>query len=76
MNITPERVGNLVFAISQVRYFEKDYKDWPSYETLKIIEAYQRKIDEVLKEMGVEEHISRQQLQETLKLVYGNQIVL
>jgi hypothetical protein len=66
MNITPEHVGNLVFAISQVRYFEKDYKDWPSYETLKIIEAYQRKIDEELKEMGVEEHINRQSLIENV----------
>jgi hypothetical protein len=76
MNITPEHVGNLIFAISQTRYFEKDYKDWPSYDSLKIIEAYQRKIDEELKKMGVQEHISRQQLQEILKLVYGNQIVL
>lgn len=66
MTITPERVGNLIFAISQIRYFEKDYKDWPSYDTLKIIEAYQRKIDEELKEMGVEEHINRQSLIENV----------
>lgn len=68
MNITPEHIGNLIFAISQTRFFEKEYKDWPTYDTLKIIEAYQRKIYEVLKEMGVEEHISRQQLQEAIKL--------
>lgn len=70
MNITPEHIGNLIFAISQTRFFEKEYKDWPSYDTLKIIESYQRKIDEELKEMGVEEHISRQSLIENVKSVF------
>jgi hypothetical protein len=69
MNITPEHIGNLIFAISQMRFFEKEYKDWPTYDTLKIIEAYKRKIDDELREMGVEGHISRQTLIDNVKSV-------
>jgi hypothetical protein len=71
MTITPEHIANLIFAVSQVRFFEKEYKDWPTFANLEIIDRYKKKIDEILKDMGVEEFIERKQLIETIKLEYN-----
>ena len=72
MTITPKQVANLIFATSQLRYFEKELAADPrGFELLDIATKWQFKVDEVLIEMGVEEFISRKQLLETIKLEYN-----
>ncbi len=71
MTITPEHIANLIFAVSQVRFFEKEYKDWPTFANLEIIQKYQKKIDEILNGMGMDQFIERTKLIETIKLEYN-----
>lgn len=74
MTITPEHIANLIFAVSQVRFFEKEYKDWPTFANLEITERYKNKMDEILKGMEMDEFIPRKQLIETITLKYGKEI--
>ncbi len=77
MTITPEQVANLIFATSQLRYFEKELMtDKNNFELNDIVVKWQYMVDKVLIEMGVEEFISRKNLLETIKLEYDNKAVL
>jgi hypothetical protein len=72
MRITPEQVANLIFSVSQLRYFEKELMtDKNNFELNDIVVKWQYMIDKVLIEMGVEEYISRKQLLETIQLEYN-----
>ncbi len=72
MTITPKQVANLIFATSQLRYFEKELMtDKHNFELNDIAIKWQFMVDKVLSEMGVEEFISRKALLETIKLEYN-----
>ena len=71
MRITPEQVANLIFSVSQLRYFERELVMQPNDELQDITIRWQFKVDSVLIEMGVEEYISRKQLLETIQLEYN-----
>jgi hypothetical protein len=72
MRVTPEQVANLIFAVSQLRYFEKELMtDKNNLELNDITLKWQFMVDKVLIEMGVEEFISRKSLLETIKLEYN-----
>jgi hypothetical protein len=71
MSITPEHIANLIFAISQLRWFEKEYAIDPTLEVKDIVIKWQYMLDKVLSEMGVEEFIDRKQLIETITLEYN-----
>ena len=73
MRITPEHVANLIFAVSQLRYFERELVMQPNDELQDITIRWQFKVDQVLIEMGVEEFISRKSLIETIKLEYESE---
>jgi hypothetical protein len=69
MTVTPEQVANLIFSVSQLRYFEKEsMTDKNNLELSDITLKWQFMVDKVLIEMGVEEFISRKQLLEVIKL--------
>jgi hypothetical protein len=56
MTVTPEQVANLIFATSQLRYFEKELMtDKNNLELNDITLKWQFMVDKVLIEMGVEE---------------------
>ncbi len=76
MRITTEHVANLIFATSQLRFFEKELVMQPNDELQDITIRWQYKVDKVLIEMGVEEFITRKNLLETIKLEYDNKAVL
>lgn len=72
MRVTPEQVANLIFATSQLRYFEKELMtDKNNLELNDITLKWQFMVDKVLIEMGVEEFIGRKQLLEVIKLEYN-----
>ncbi len=72
MTITPKQVANLIFSVSQLRYFEKELMtDKHNHELIDITVRWQFKVDEVLSEMGVDGFISRQELIEKLTLEYA-----
>lgn len=76
MRVTPEQVANLIFATSQLRYFEKELMtDKNNLELNDITLKWQFMVDKVLIEMGVEEFIGRKQLLETIKLEYNGKEV-
>lgn len=68
MRITPEQVANLIFSVSQLRYFERELVMQPNDELQDITIRWQYKVDQVLIEMGVEEYIPRKQLMEILNI--------
>ena len=75
MTVTPEQVANLIFAVSQLRYFEKELMtDKNNFELNDITLKWQFMVDKVLIEMGVEEFIGRKQLLEVIKLEYNENI--
>lgn len=72
MTVTPEQVANLIFAVSQLRYFEKELMtDKNNLELNDITLKWQFMVDKVLIEMGVEEFIGRKQLLDVIKLEYN-----
>jgi hypothetical protein len=71
MTITPKQVANLIFATSQLRWFEKEYAIDPTIECKDIVVKWQYMVDKVLSEMGVEEFVSREQLIEIITLEYN-----
>ena len=69
MTITPKQVANLIFAVSQLRYFENELMtDKHNHELIDITVRWQFKVDEVLSEMGVDGFIDRKQLLEIINL--------
>lgn len=69
MNLTNELIAKLIFASSQLRYFEVESMMNPSDPQLKdIVIKWQAKLDEVLLDMGLKEHIGLKELIEIINL--------
>ncbi len=68
MKTTPELIAKLIFASSQLRYFEQQCLIEPNDEMHDIVIKWQVKVDEVLCQMGVDGFISLKTLIETIKL--------
>lgn len=69
MNLTNELIAKLIFASSQLRYFEVESMTNPSDPQLKdIVIKWQAKLDEVLLDMGLKEHIGLKELIEIINL--------
>jgi len=69
MTITPEMVAKLVFATTQLRYFEKEFRLEPNIEMQDIVLKWQCKVDELLNRMGMQEYMPYDQLTQLLKIV-------
>jgi hypothetical protein len=68
MNLTPEHVAKLIFAVSQLRYFEQQLLIDPNQEMHGIVIRWQCKTDEILCIMGVDQFMPYDQLLELIKL--------
>lgn len=68
MTITPEIVAKLIFATTQLRYFEKEYFIDPSLEMQDIVLRWQCKVDSILTQMGMHDFMPYNQLLEVLKI--------
>lgn len=68
MTITPEIVAKLIFATTQLRYFEKEYLIDPSLEMQDIVLRWQCKVDSILTQMGMHDFMPYNQLLEVLKI--------
>lgn len=71
MKIDHEILAKLIFAVSQQRYFEKESLIDPNLETKDIAMKWKFKVDEVLKEMGVDGYMPLNNLKEILKLSFN-----
>ena len=71
MRVTPEQIANLIFACSQLRFFERELMtDKNNLELNDITLKWQYMVDKVLIEMGVEEFISRSELIYNLNIIH------
>ena len=68
MIITHEIIAKLIFATTQLRFFEKEYLADPSIEMNDIVIKWRCKVDKILNEMGMQEFMPFNQLLEILKL--------
>jgi len=69
MKLTNELIGKLIFASSQLRYFETESMTEPNNMQLHdIVVKWQMKVDEVLLDMGLKEHIGLKELIEIINL--------
>lgn len=68
MRITPDLVAKLIFASSQLRYFEQQLLIDPSIELQGIVARYQCKIDEVLCLMEADQYAPLKTILDTINL--------
>jgi hypothetical protein len=68
MIITPEIIARLIFATTQLRFFEKEYLTDPSIEVNDIVVKWQHKVDTILDSMGMQEFMPYNKLVELLKI--------
>lgn len=71
MNITTNIIAKFIFATTQLRYFEKEYRIDPSIEMKDIVIKWQCKVDQILQSMGMHDFMPFEQLLETLNMTYG-----
>lgn len=68
MKVTHELIAKLIFASSQLRFFEQQCLIDPNQEMHDIVVKWQCKVDEVLCEMGADQYVPLKTLTETIKL--------
>lgn len=68
MTITPETVAKLIFATTQLRFFEKEYRLDPSVEMQDIVLRWQCKVDQFLEKMGMHDFMPYDDLLKQLKI--------
>lgn len=68
MKITPELVAKLIFASSELRFFERELVMEPNDELQGIVIKCQHRLDGILIEMGMEGFIPLKTLIETINL--------
>lgn len=68
MTITPETVAKLIFATTQLRFFEKEYRLDPSVEMQDIVLRWQCKVDQLLEKMGMNDFMPYDDLLKQLKI--------
>lgn len=68
MTITPEVVAKLIFATTQLRFFEKEYRLDPSVEMQDIVLRWQCKVDQLLEKMGMHDFMPYDDLLKQLKI--------
>lgn len=68
MSITPEAVAKLIFATTQLRFFEKEYRLDPTLEMQDIVLRWQCKVDQLLEKMGMHDFMPYEDLLRCLKI--------
>lgn len=62
-------VAKLIFATTQLRYFEKEFRIEPNIEMQDIVVKWQCKVDDLLNRMGVQDFMPYNQLIQLIKIV-------
>lgn len=62
MNLTTETVAELIFRVSNLRHFEKEYEYDPNWYKINEVKELQRKVDEFLEAQGIHKFISKEDL--------------
>lgn len=70
MIVTPEIIAELIYAISELRYFERECVMNPNPEAHDIVIKIQHKTDQLLAKMGMIDHISLEELKQITKIVF------
>lgn len=68
MSITSEIVAKLIFATTQLRFFEKEYRLDPTLEMQDIVLRWQCKVDHILEKMGMHDFMPYDDLLKHLKI--------
>lgn len=74
MNITPEQLAKLIYHVSNLRYYERDYAS-DKEQDLKVeiaIVRMREEIDTLLLEMGLDDFFDKHTLTEILKINLEN----
>lgn len=69
MTITPEIVGKLIFGISQLRYWEREYAKEPGAEIKQLVGKWQDRLDELLERLGATGFIDLKDLINEIEIV-------
>lgn len=69
MTLTPEIVAKLIYGISQLRYWEKEYAKEPGSELRRIVMLWQDRLDELIEQLGATEFISLKDLLKQIEIV-------
>lgn len=72
MTLTPDIIAKLIFATSQLRFFERELVMEPNNELHDIVIRWQCKIDSLLVEMGMDKFIPLDELKAILKIEFGD----
>lgn len=70
MILTPEIIAELIYAISELRYFERECIMNPNPEAHDIVIKIQHKTDKVLSKMGMTDHIPLDELKQITKIAF------
>lgn len=68
MKITPEQIARLIFLVSNLRSFEKEYTLDPTFENRSDMIKYQTLLDDFLIEHGMDKFIPEQELADMIVL--------
>lgn len=68
MTVTPEIVAKLIFATTQLRFFEKEYRLDPTLEMQDIVLRWQCKVDQILEKMGMHDFMPYEDVLKSLSI--------
>lgn len=71
MRIDHDILSKLLFAVSQLRYFEKEYLIDPNIEVQDIVIKWQQKVDSLLQNMGIDGYVPLNNLKDILKISFN-----
>jgi hypothetical protein len=74
MKLTPELIAKLIFASSELRYFEKELVMEPSNELQDIVIRCQFRLDSILAEMGFTDFVALDSLKQIVELEYKTEL--
>ena len=68
MTITPEIIAKLIFGISSLRHWEKEYAKEPGAEIRKLVTIWQIRLDELIEQIGATEYQCLKDILSELKI--------
>lgn len=69
MTITPEIAAKLIYGISQLRYFEREYAKDNHVEMRRIVDIWRNRIDQLLEDIGATEFVPLKELLNQIQLI-------
>lgn len=69
MNLTKEHIAKLIYGISQLRYWEQEFVNEPAVEMKGIVMKWQKRMDELISDLGAKEYIGLKELINDIKII-------